>query len=363
MASDHHGKPYDEGTLIKLNLFDRYIREWLPVFINRPDIRNIQIFDLFCGPGSDSLGTPGTPLRIINVINEFKEDILKKNTNITAYFNDKATGKVQELKSKLAQECPDCLEIKPSTEDFSTAFSRLKPLMERANTASLLLLDPTGLPMDPELFKQIINLRLTDFLLFNPSEFIHRFKSRPGFANKWPGLEDFETGGPKETTKAFCNYLEENFIPAQMEYHLAHFDFRKQKGNIYGVIFGSANWRGLEKFLEPCWKLAPHNGEASFALPGDFEIPDDHPVLPGLDKSGKLKQFEKSFRDQVLNGRIKDTKGAYYAALRAACLPRHAKKVLSDLCREGALEATKTPPLSYESIFKKKKVIPLVLRK
>ena len=30
---DHHSKPYDVGTLNKLDIFERYIGNWLPTFI------------------------------------------------------------------------------------------------------------------------------------------------------------------------------------------------------------------------------------------------------------------------------------------------------------------------------------------
>jgi hypothetical protein len=30
-----HEKPFDEGTLTKLEIFQLYTREWLPVFLSR----------------------------------------------------------------------------------------------------------------------------------------------------------------------------------------------------------------------------------------------------------------------------------------------------------------------------------------
>jgi hypothetical protein len=32
MAKNMHAKPFDEGTMVKLELFKLYFREWLPVF-------------------------------------------------------------------------------------------------------------------------------------------------------------------------------------------------------------------------------------------------------------------------------------------------------------------------------------------
>jgi len=66
MASDDfHDRPFDEGTLTKLQIFELYTREWLPVFLARPrpDGRRaeIHIFDFFAGPGADSRGRTGKP--------------------------------------------------------------------------------------------------------------------------------------------------------------------------------------------------------------------------------------------------------------------------------------------------------------
>ena len=34
---DFHDEAFDEGTLNKLDLFEKYAREWIPVFVSRPD--------------------------------------------------------------------------------------------------------------------------------------------------------------------------------------------------------------------------------------------------------------------------------------------------------------------------------------
>jgi hypothetical protein len=35
---DHHIKPYDEGTLNKLEIFESYVQTWIPTFIMQPHI-------------------------------------------------------------------------------------------------------------------------------------------------------------------------------------------------------------------------------------------------------------------------------------------------------------------------------------
>ena len=35
---DHHIKPYDAGTINKLEIFERYVEAWLPTFIMQKHI-------------------------------------------------------------------------------------------------------------------------------------------------------------------------------------------------------------------------------------------------------------------------------------------------------------------------------------
>lgn len=50
---------FDEATLLKLDIFRRCFREWLPVFLHNPFITNIIIYDLFAGSGKDIVGNRG----------------------------------------------------------------------------------------------------------------------------------------------------------------------------------------------------------------------------------------------------------------------------------------------------------------
>ena len=56
MARDLHRKPFNESTLVKLELFRTYITAWLSVFVKseRMTKKKIRIFDFFSGPGEDA---------------------------------------------------------------------------------------------------------------------------------------------------------------------------------------------------------------------------------------------------------------------------------------------------------------------
>ena len=64
---DLHRHPFDEGTITKLEIFEAYTKEWLPVFV-MSSYQHIYIFDLFAGTGRDQKGVAGSPVWILQQI-------------------------------------------------------------------------------------------------------------------------------------------------------------------------------------------------------------------------------------------------------------------------------------------------------
>jgi len=91
MANNFHNKPFDDETVLKLEIFQGYIRKWLPVFLSKPSFNAINIFDFFAGPGKDSNGVEGTPLIIIDEIKKYlcnSELPYANKVSIQLFFND-----------------------------------------------------------------------------------------------------------------------------------------------------------------------------------------------------------------------------------------------------------------------------------
>jgi three-Cys-motif partner protein len=64
MAKDINKEPFSASTITKLEIFERYLEAWLPVFIMSKISTKVMICDFFAGSGYDSNGTPGSPIRI-----------------------------------------------------------------------------------------------------------------------------------------------------------------------------------------------------------------------------------------------------------------------------------------------------------
>jgi len=101
-ADGFHDRPFDEGTLTKLQIFQLYVREWLPVFLSRPEPqwKEIHLFDFFAGPGTDSEGVPGSPLRLLEELRTAQKQPGWGKVRVEAHFFDEDAAKIDALRAK-----------------------------------------------------------------------------------------------------------------------------------------------------------------------------------------------------------------------------------------------------------------------
>lgn len=147
-AQDFHGKPFDEGTLTKLEIFELYAREWIPVFLSAKSlpVDRLRIFDFFAGPGTDSHGTFGSPLRLLRQLKDYTHHPNWGKVRASAHLFDEDEGKVTQLIANIRSHGLTLagLEIDVRSLSFNAAFhSSLSALKDRA-AAKLLYLDQFG---------------------------------------------------------------------------------------------------------------------------------------------------------------------------------------------------------------------------
>ena len=112
MQKDLHEKPFDEGTLKKLDIFEAYTKQWLPTFIMNNFESDIYIFDLFAGPGYSVTGQEGSPIRILKQVNNQIGNIFSKNKKVCVLFNEYDKDEVEKLKKACERFCDNHAELK-----------------------------------------------------------------------------------------------------------------------------------------------------------------------------------------------------------------------------------------------------------
>lgn len=343
MSKDLHRKPFDEGTKAKLAIFQDYLKEWLPVFIAKREVfwKNINIYDFFAGPGSDITGVKGTPLLILDELENYVETISKKGLIITLYFNEFDTKKYEELvenlKSYNLQNKPYNIEV--DNLDFKDAYNKKALSMGKFQSANLVFLDQNGIKhITDGIFRYLINVKRTDFLFFMSSSTIKRFCDHPNISQHINlKIEDVEKTPYYQIHKLVLEYYQ-SLVPANKELYLAPFSLMK-KPNIYGLIFGSTHVLGIEKFLTTCWKIDKDRGEANFDIDNDNIQEGQVDLFTGeLTKPKKVEAFERELAEKICNSELKNDKEVYLFTITNGFLPSHANKVINTLIDRNKIE-------------------------
>jgi three-Cys-motif partner protein len=334
-----HAGSFDEATLIKLELFQQYTREWLPVFTSpaRPKWTEINLFDFFAGPGADVNGNHGSPLRILKEVatDNHLRSIREKGLTVTVHLSDKSPSAVIALQNLIALRglVKPGITVKCEAGEFETMFRRKLPVMKRPTAANLLIMDQYGVrEVSDTIFRDLTTLDRTDFIFFVSSSFLHRFADHPA-------IKRYIAFKRPEDYNQVHNVVLEHYrslIPQGHDFWLAPFSIKKGS-NVYGVIFGSRHPLGMQKFLRVAWKLDQTNGEANFDISREgFDV--DQPTLEIL-RPRKQESFETDLVAAIVSRRVRDELAIYRFCLERGMTPTHAKPVVRRLRREQVIEA------------------------
>ena len=347
---NHHGKPYDDGTMDKLELYQGYVKEWLPVFLYRPNTSVINIFDFFAGPGADLDGKPGSPaIAFTEVVNALAIKDSGQIPAINLYFNEYSAEKYAQLVASLnaLPQSPQ-VRIEHSQLEFDDAFKEWYPRMKQPHAANLIFLDQNGVKHTTEnVFNEILKLHRTDLLFFISSSMINRFKSEHEIIDRVPVREDDLMKMTGSNVHRIVADAYRRIVPKGMTYYIAPFSIRKDS-NVYGLIFGSHHPLGMDKFLQQCWKKDEIRGEANFDIDSESINPNAPCFFPEMNQPKKLTVFESELTSAILNRHVRTNKDVYVFALERGFLGSHAKKVVAELINAGKLPK-QTVRLSYNA--------------
>lgn len=255
-----HSQAFDDGTLLKLEIFRGYIREWLPVFLSKKSYPEVHIYDFFAGPGTDAKGNPGSPLLIIDELEQYltsDKAPLAPDVRVFLHFNDADCDKMVQLEAMIAQRTTALpYAVKFTCMEFRLAFFESLQSIQNKDTANLVIMDQCGIKeVHRDIFATLVGCCATDILFFVSSSFIRRFITDESVQQHFNIPEDEMCAvSAKDIHRYVCREFYQKLIPADHLYHVAPFSIEKDRGaNIYGIIFGSGSLFGLEKFLRVCW--------------------------------------------------------------------------------------------------------------
>ena len=324
-----HDEPYDAGTLTKLKIFELYVQEWIPVFTSRPEppFSEIHLFDLFSGPGKDTVGIPGSPLRILTQLKRYQQQGLPgwSRIKIGVHFSDAHSGKSEALARIAASPEWQIPGITPTVRQlkFRDALNLHRPILENKRAAKLLILDQFGVDeITEDVFRDLVRFPVTDFIFFLSSSTLHRFRNHPAIKIK---IEHPENSYDVHRA-AFAHFRK----LAGDEAFLGQFSIRK-RSNIYGLIFGSQHPLGVHKFLEVAWSNDEIAGEANFDIERE-NIASDEMLLPMAElRPKKIQGFESDLEHAVRAGEMHSEADLIRFAIEAGMTCQHCTPIIQKL--------------------------------
>lgn len=366
MSSNFFDEPFDDETLLKLEIYKDYLNEWLPVFLvpEKPQTRKVNIFDFFSGAGTDSLGRKGSPLIALEAISteRYLSSIASKKLEVTFYFNDYDEGYISRLKESIAElNCNASLHIRISCLDFQDCYHSLRACMQDA--ANFVFLDQFGVEcVTKEIFVELISSPMTDILFFISSSHFNRFYWHDTFKK----VLDISKQELEENDFFHIHNLVvkkyRQFIPSNQQYFLAPFSIKKSS-TINGLIFGSRHLLGIEKFLKVGWSKDKKRGEANFDIDKEKLEIGENSLFPEYFVPKKIELFEQNLKEFVLKNRNINEKDVFVFTLQNGCLGSHAKLPLEKLKKEGKITYDGQLALTYstlktrQNVFKPIKVL------
>lgn len=360
---DIFDKPFDEGTILKLEIFEKYFEEWLPTFIMGTYPKPIQIFDLFAGSGYDKNNVPGSPIRILVIINKHRRNIVNKSKKVYLFLNDLDKNKIEQLKENVEAKTKELslnslVEIKYSSNNFRECLGLYKKELNYG--CNLIFIDQNGFKeVDEKVFHFLINLDTTEFIFFLSSSFVHRFAERDEVKKYHPKFdsEKIKLIPRKQVHNILCDEFEK-YVPSNIKsYGLIPFSIMKSdKNNVYGLIFVSKHIRGADKFLHTVWKANAINGNANFDIDDDsaknqFHLFDDQ-------KLTKIESFQNKLRESILAGNIKNNRDAYLFTLNQGHISQHANEEIKRMKKENKIIFDSSSSLvNYDKVVKENRII------
>lgn len=358
---DHHRQPYDEGTLTKLELFEKYAEAWIPTFVMCSSYPEIYIYDFFAGTGRDSEGVPGSAIRLLRQIESQTGNIFKTKTKIHLVLNELDVEKYAILKSNCdsyiaehhdLQRLP--LEIEYYNEDVATLFQ--KKLNQMKCNPALVYLDQNGVKfLADKYLLELEKMETTDFMYFISSSYFLRFGDTEQFQSNI--AIDIERARKDPYNHIHRNILEQlrERIPEKSNFRLYPFTIKKNT-NVYGIIFGASHPLAIDKFLRAAWSMNSINGEANFDI--DDEENRCKPNLFDEGKPTKIEAFQNELHRRILDGNISDNLHAYIFTLLSGHIPDHAANEIKQMKKDGLITyASKSPCVNYDNAFKKRNIV------
>ena len=217
-----------EKSRVKTLIVTEFFKAYFPI-INATFQRDIWYIDLFCGPGCYEDGSASTPIKLLDVIDSFKDDAVRARLKIV--FNDHNKDYTEKLRQHIQMHPvlprlkyqPQILNLKASEVDLST--------YTRGNNPVFSFVDPWGYKdVSMSQVWSLVKNRGSDCVLFFNSDRILQDISKPANAQDFQqifgdlfedakAIQTDSTMSQRKKAEAFLALFSKNlYLTVQKEY-------------------------------------------------------------------------------------------------------------------------------------------------
>lgn len=328
----------------KVEFYKTYLERYLRILCLSDYIKNINIYDVFCGMGIYDDGGKGSPIVAYEAIREFANNPKLRigDTKTTLIVNDLKKERVENVKTYIETNHHSFCNVKYHNLDIDEMFKVvLKEVNDSASiTRNLIFIDPYGYKnIRKELLFELMKNGKTEIILFLPISHMYRFTNT--------AIQDEETI-QYEPLKRFVNSFfpnpshpirQSNFnvmeyidyiadaLSFNNQYYSTSYYIERDNANRFALFFITKHIFGFEKILEVKWELDEENGRG-------FRIPDYNLSLFAEEFAEDAKNTNAQKLESILIDYLKQPKtncDIYEITLTKGFLPKHTNEILKKL--------------------------------
>jgi len=326
----------------KVEFYEKYLSRYLRILCLSKFIKQINIYDVFCGKGIYDDGGKGSPVVAFDVIKQLRnENNSFVETNISLIVNDKSKECVERVKNYIDINNQSFCSNRYYNYDVEQMFDTVQQEVSKkvSDTRNLIFIDPYGYKTIKKetLYKLMENGR-TEIILFLPISHMHRFTQKAiqdEDTSQYAPLKQFVNSffdeshrmiNEKVDVMEYIQFISEA-LKFQNKFYTTSYYLERDATNHFALFFMSSHIFGFEKILEVKWTLDEDAGRG-FKIPKQQKgLFDD--IFAEEAKNRNAEKLESILLPYIIEP--KTNKQIYEVTLKNEFLPKHATEIFEKL--------------------------------
>lgn len=329
----------------KVEFYEKYLIRYLRILCLAKPIKQINIYDVFCGMGIYEDGGKGSPIVAFDTIKKlYDENIQLGETKITLVVNDKSQERVNRVKDYIEKKNSNYCSVQYHNHDIKEMFDMVQQKVSKthSNTRNLIFIDPYGYKdIKKEILYNLMENGKTEIILFLPISHMRRFTQKAiqdeetiqyiplrQFVNSF-FPENHDMIKEKVNVTEYIQHISEA-LKYQEQFYTTSYYIERDAVNYFALFFMSSHIFGFEKILEVKWQLDENDGRG-FKIPQSIGLFDK--FFAEEDKNKNAEKLE-SILKRILN-KPKTNRQIYEVTLKNEFLPKHTTEIFEKWQQEN----------------------------